>query len=294
MEELADHFSYHLAAHLKINDKQCISSSSKFLDKIRGYNQGNVTKNDLLMATVSLGFNNVIDAFHVVGREEVPERFFLDERKKRKGIVITDNLLKLKEKLQFTNFEHEVEARWRLVETAWSLNINPQLLEVRFDNDTSELYTEFTGFKRTTITSCKDSLNGYQKGHCFYCNREIVIDNSNPDHLTDVDHFFPHILAPIISKVNINGVWNLVLSCAECNRGADGKFEQIPTIEFLERLHARNEYLISSHHPLRETIINQTGATTEKRIAFLQHMDQKAINMLVNRWKPKEKYEQYI
>ncbi len=290
LEELAVPFSYHLSEHLKINDKQCTSSSSKFLDKIRDYNIGKLSQGNLVATTVSLGFNNVIDAFHVVGKEEVPERFFIDERKERKGIVVTDTLLKLKENIQFTNFSHEVEARWRLVETAWSLQINPQLLEVRFDSVSNELYTEFNDFKRTTITSCRDSLNGYQKGHCFYCHRDIVIDDSAPEYLADVDHFFPHVLAPEIPEVNINGVWNLVLSCRECNRGVGGKFESIPTVELLERLHTRNEYLISSHHPLRETIINQTGKTIKRRIDFLQSMDQRSIDLISSRWYPKELY----
>jgi hypothetical protein len=37
----------------------------------------------------------------------------------------------LNESKQFQNLGHEVEARWRLVETAWSLNLTPSLLEVR-------------------------------------------------------------------------------------------------------------------------------------------------------------------
>ncbi|QEP43383.1 hypothetical protein D5085_09770 [Ectothiorhodospiraceae bacterium BW-2] len=49
-----------------------------------------------------------------------------------------------------------------------------------------------------------------------------------------------------------------------------GKFDQIPALPLLERLHTRNEYLIRSHHPLRETLIAQTGASREKRQAYLQ------------------------
>jgi len=65
-------------------------------------------------------------------------------------------------------------------------------------------------------------------------------------------------------------VANLVLACTDCNRGVNGKFAQLPAIPLLERLHDRNEYLITSHHPLRETLIAQTGGTTEKRQQFLQ------------------------
>jgi regulator of extracellular matrix RemA (YlzA/DUF370 family) len=45
--------------------------------------------------TVALGFQNVIAAFHVVNNESIPIQFFLDERKQRGGIVITDEFLKL-------------------------------------------------------------------------------------------------------------------------------------------------------------------------------------------------------
>jgi hypothetical protein len=68
-----------------------------------------------------LGFNNVIDAFHVVNRGEIPVRFFSDERKNGGGIRLTDELFRLRERLQFGNLPQEVEARWRLVETAWQL-----------------------------------------------------------------------------------------------------------------------------------------------------------------------------
>ncbi|MEI6336196.1 MAG: hypothetical protein WCS87_16675, partial [Methylococcaceae bacterium] len=63
----------------------------------------------------------------------------------------------------------------------------------------------------------------------------------------------------------INGVANLVLACTDCNRGVNGKFANLPSLPSLERLYERNEYLITSHHPLRETLIVQTGCSTEKR-----------------------------
>ena len=109
--DLAEPFSRHISEHLKLNDRQGTFQSSQFLNKARDFNNGDCSKSDLLSTTVSHGFNNVIDAFHVVGRGDVPERFFIDERKERKRILITDNLLKLKERFQFSNFTYEVEAR---------------------------------------------------------------------------------------------------------------------------------------------------------------------------------------
>ena len=97
MEDLSEPFSRHISEHLKINDRQATFQSNRFFKKARDYNNGDCSKSELLSVTVSLGFNYVIDAFHVVGGDDVPERFFMDQRTERKGILITDNLLKLKE-----------------------------------------------------------------------------------------------------------------------------------------------------------------------------------------------------
>ncbi|WP_435522885.1 hypothetical protein [Chryseobacterium indoltheticum] len=107
----------------------------------------------------------------------------------KKNIVITDELLKLKESVQFTNFNQEVEARWNLVETAWNLEINPNLLEVKIDTDLQTLFIESNVMRRKDISSAKASLNGYQKGKCFYSFHDISI-NSGDENLYAIDHFF--------------------------------------------------------------------------------------------------------
>ena len=286
LEELADPFSRYICEHLKLSDKQGTFSKSKFLDACRKYNSGILKKEDLIQETVARGFQNVIDAFHVVNQGEISKRFYIDERKQRKGINITDELLALKKQLQFLNLPFEVDARWRLVETAWSIGISTNLLEVKYDPDKNLFFSENSLSRRINIASSRDSLNGYQKGKCFYCARDILIDNFNPGFMSDVDHFFPFILTTRLSSININGVWNLVLSCMECNRGRDGKLARVPEHSFLEKLFDRNEYLISSHHPLRETIINQTGVTVDERRDFLQKVDNSAIDYLIHRWRP--------
>ena len=58
----------------------------------------------------------------------------------------------LKENIQFNNFPFEVEARWKLVETAWSLNISPALLEVKHDDEGLLLFVENDSLKRINIT----------------------------------------------------------------------------------------------------------------------------------------------
>ena len=292
LEELAEPFSRYVCEHLKIVDKQGISSRSRFLDVCRQYNGSQIDKNNLIQKTAALGFVNVIDAFHVVGTGEIPKRFFMDERKQRQGITITDDLISLKENIQFTNFPYEVEARWRLVETAWSMNLSPHLLVAKYDEYNNLIFIEGTAKRRINITSCKDSLNGYQKGKCFYCFKDILIDGSDPDRFVDVDHFFPYVVGINVRDVafNINGIWNLVLSCKECNRGIKGKFDSIPSLNILERLHQRNEFFILSHHPLRETIINQTGTTPQDRINFMNEVDKIAYECRPHRWIPRNEH----
>lgn len=93
---------------------------------------------------------------------------------------------------------------------------------------------------------------------------------------------------------NLDGVWNLVLSCRRCNRGKQGKSARVPALHFLERLHRRNEYLIGSHHPLRETLMTQTGRTESERRSFLQHMESFAMEHLVSRWEPSDELRPVI
>ena len=291
LDELAEPFSRHLSNHLKISDKQTTSNSSKFLDACRHYNEGSISKEQLLQTTVKLGFVNVIDAFHVVNQGEVAVRFYTDERRGSiKGIRLTDEVYKLREHYQYHNLPHEVESRWRLVETAWELNLPRHTLTVSYDAERELFLSESDLFERRAITSSRGALNGYQKGKCFYCFTDISVDEGSPD-LADVDHFFPHILKSTGIAEPVDGVWNLVLACQSCNRGENGKFARIPELEYLERLSKRNSYLIDSHHPLRETLMLQTGETPLERRDFLQRAYTEAVSLLVHKWRPLHEHE---
>ena len=65
-----------------------------------------------------------------------------------------------------------------------------------------------------------------------------------------------------------------------------GKGARVPTLKLLERLNQRNEYLIESNHPLKETIIRQTGKDKAKREAFLQSVYNEAKSKLLHTWEP--------
>ncbi len=302
LDDLALPYALHLAEHLKHSPKQSTAKTSQFIQACQGYNEGNIDEDKLIQITKKEGFKYVLDAFHVVNTKAITERFydvvneefFIDERKFNKGIRLTDNLFKLFYLYDNSakDLNQETESRWNLVEKAWELNINKNLIAVEFDQETKELFTHDTKHHRTNITTSRGALNGYQKSRCFYCFKEISI-SSVDDLLADVDHFFPHLLKPQVATagccrpVNVDGVWNLVLSCPECNRGENGKFAQVPSLELLERLHTRNEYLIGSHHPLRETLIMQTGNTERDRKYFLDKSYRFSKINLIHVWQPK-------
>ncbi|WP_162054752.1 HNH endonuclease domain-containing protein [Pontibacter pamirensis] len=268
LSELAEPFSRHVVDHLKQNDKQGNSTSSTFLDKCRSFINHEIEKDELLIQTEKLGFKHVVDAFQVVNRDTIPNPFYQKNYKNgKKEIVITDSLLKLKESFHFQNFGQETEARWKLVETAWNLDINPNLLEVQYDTDKDIFFVENNIMRRIDITSVRDSLNGYQKGKCFYSFQDISVNSLSPT-ICDVDHFLPHINKQLHFPANINGVWNLVLADSSVNRE---KSARVPEIKYLQRLYNRNEFFIESKHPLSETIVNQTGSTAEKRRQFLEY-----------------------
>ena len=287
LEELAVPFSRHLCYHLRTAPKQATSTKSQFLDACRRYNAGEISYQKLIDVTVAKGFNNVIDAFHTVNRAPVPVQFYeKDFQGRNKRILLTDDIYRLLEIPFHENFAAEADARWNLVETAWELEISRNLLNVRYDDDARVLFVD-KSFRRKDVTSARSALNGYQKGKCFYCFRDITVADGTAN-TCDVDHFFPHTLQPHFPDISLDGVWNLVLACPECNRGAGGKFARVPSVTYLTRLHKRNEFLISSHHPLRETILKQTGATEPERRAFLKQVDQRAIDILVHRWETEQ------
>lgn len=288
LEDLAVPFSRHLCEHLLHAPKQITSRGSQYLKACVQFNNGEISQDKLTETTVRLGFNNVIDAFHNVNQGEIEKRFFLDERKTHKGIRLTDNFYQLSERQQYQNLAFETNARWNLVEQAWAMGVSRNLVAVEFDEHNKLLFSRVNE-RRVDITSCRDSLNGYQKGRCFYCFKPISLIPGDAE-LADVDHFIPWSAREEVN--NINGVWNLVLACKCCNRGVEGKSSHLPSRKLLQRLHVRNEYFIQSKLPLHETIVNQTGKQPERRIDFLEgHWNKVKNNRLFHTWEPKAEGE---
>ncbi len=285
LEDLAPLFARSIADHLKGAPKQITTVNGKFIQACLAFNKDHDLSR-LVDAAIAHGFTNVIDAFHIVGSSPVHHAFFIDERKAHRGIRITDEFSKMLAGTQAGNLGEEVAARWSLVETAWNLGVSTNLLAVQHDDALCELFAIDASKRRRSVTSSRSALNGYQKGLCFYCNAELQLIGERMN--TDVDHFFPHRLKQANLGVNLDGVWNLVLACPSCNRGPKGKFDRIPSVRLLERLHQRNEYLIGSHHPLRETLMRQTGAQLNQRVGFLNAIYAKAQLSPAMAWEPHE------
>jgi len=287
LEDLAPIFGKAIAAHLGESPKQGTSKPGKFLQSVSAFNIDS-DLDALVAATLLGGFQHVIDAFHNVGSIAVAHRFFIDERKTNKGIRITDEFSELAQGLQIENIAQEVDSRWRLVETAWNLGVSANLLVIQHDQELSEMFTIDREMKRKAVTSSRSALNGYQKGRCFYCFSNLKLTGEALN--TDVDHFFPHRLKRTHQHLNLDGIWNLVLSCQSCNRGSKGKFDRIPSLRLLKRLHIRNEFLIGSHHPLRETLIRQSGATATDRTNFLFNIYKTVQLNPQSAWEPEDSF----
>ena len=162
LDELALPFALCLCDHLKISPKQGATNINKALrEGCESFNRGELERDALREIAVRHGFGDVIDAFHVLSGRSLEERFFIDERKTAKGIRLTDEFRKLGELPTAGDLSAEIEARWRVVETGWELGVNSGLVE--FEAETGGLSIRSSD-RRIALSSCRHTLNGYQKG----------------------------------------------------------------------------------------------------------------------------------
>jgi 5-methylcytosine-specific restriction endonuclease McrA len=284
LDDLAKPFSKYICEHSASGKSQCTNQRSSFLDAINAFNRGLISYDQLINETKRNGFRYVLDAFHVLpGKGSVAERFYeIDGAGMKRKLILTDNLFHLFESDQFDNLKNETESRWLLVEDAWTFGTGSINQPVLYDIDTSRLYAEERTTYRRNLAFARSSLIGYQKGKCFYCAKSIY---SGDEISCDVDHFLPFALRykEDMLKFDLNGVWNLVLACSDCN---SDKSDSVPEKKYLERLKTRNNYLISSHHPLSNTLLNQTSSDEKERNSILEKLHSYAYAHQMIYWKP--------
>ena len=293
MRDLAPYFARNTIDHVKSGNKQGAGegNSGQFLGACEKFIKNEITEDNLFSITEKEAFGDVIERFHTVNNGETPKSFYdWSSFKKDKKIIIKDEIFNLLKSQHGSSLIHEIEARWKLVENAWELRLDPKLLDVHFDDQTKLFYinkNEIGKTRRVDVTHARDALNGYQKGHCFFCFDNISV-NPADSNLCHVDHFFAHTLFDRLeTNVNYNGVWNLVLACFKCNSTKSAK---LPKVKFLERLNTRNEFYISSHLPLKESIL-KTGNSELERRQFLQNRYNEAENTLITKFDVEDEKE---
>lgn len=245
LDQLADPYTRHLCEHLAHSPKQSTSRSSKFIDACSGFNNSEITHDALIATAVQLGFNNVLDAFHVVNQGDVPVKFFeKDFSRESKRLILTDEVFRLANSAEAGNIVQETESRWNLVETAWEQGISSSLLRISYD-ELGQAFVAESGTRRKDVTSARGSLNGYQKGHCFYCYAPIdaadgtvkteggliLPESAKPD-LCDVDHFSRMRWRSRCPKSTgtVCGIWCWLAPIATAARAASSLASQRPNI----------------------------------------------------------------
>ncbi len=118
--------------------------------------------------------------------------------------------------------------------------------------------------KRRAITEVRPALNGYQKGHCFYCFSTISL--TDPSNASDVDHFFPHVLMFARHGRRFGHAMEPRACLHDVQPWSCRKARRLPAERYVQRLHKRNEYLIESNHQLKESLIKMTGADLQAAV----------------------------
>jgi 5-methylcytosine-specific restriction endonuclease McrA len=262
--EIGEKFLRHLVEHHKICPNQHTRGATKLSQAIERFLIEEMTWSELFSVAEQSIYNNVFDAFHVIGGGSLEGKYALFEHdKSRKKIVLTGNLnaLQSEDRLK-SDLLSESEARWRVVEEAWRGNISPMMLL----DEREKLFFTTVGDYRINLRSAVSTLMPYQFGKCFYCN--CILDeslSSHEDQFPDVDHVLPISLLVREFPMNVlnpNGVWNLVLACKRCNRGHKGKGGSVPNIMHYEHLLDRNVYFTREHkHAMRYSILTSLSVS---------------------------------
>ncbi|MCQ4360912.1 HNH endonuclease [Mycobacterium gordonae] len=92
------------------------------------------------------------------------------------------------------------------------------------DADVPDVAGHLFGRERTALAIVREPLKDVFGAHCFYCRSHLPSDNP-------IDHVLPW------SLVGIDGLANLVLSCARCNGDKSGA---LPAVQIIDRVLARD------------------------------------------------------
>ncbi|MFT6905206.1 MAG: 5-methylcytosine-specific restriction endonuclease McrA [Oleiphilaceae bacterium] len=250
---------------------------SHAVDKYLVTDKSDADLTQLCDATQSIWKNYVFDAFHNIGGGTIDTEWQLFEHDKKKGgIVLSDHLMQLLESpADLEMLKEENQARWKIVESAWTAGIGVNLVTYNSEDGSLSVHSKSNN-RRIGLRTAVDSLLPYQKGKCFYCSRDIKRNaNTHDDAFPDVDHFFAHSFlvklkhsaGKLGADIHQDGIWNLVIACRSCNRGSAGKFERRSEPEYFQKLLMRNELFTEEHkHAFRHGVLETLGVQNKSQM----------------------------
>lgn len=210
---------------------------------VTGLNSNSLSKTKALDTVGTNGLDNVIPRFQTIGRDSNIVKEYFYEFDFGKKLILKNSILRFSNE-QITELEEELNARWSLLEGAFSINQSDYTLA----NNIRETYIH-NGYNRTALTGNVPFLSGYQGNVCFYCGEPMQAE-------IHVDHLLPR------QVMNHDEIWNLVLAHGDCNLL---KSDKLVGKHFIEKLIARNENIMGSNHPWKYKISNDLGTTPRKR-----------------------------
>jgi hypothetical protein len=218
---------------------------------VRQETQGHVTHDEAIEKVAIEGFEDVVPRFQTIGRNAKLAGGKFYDYDFGKQIMLKDSLLELGE-TSLAELKTEIDARWNLLEGAFSINQSQQ--DYQLANDVRDIYL-ISGYDRMPLTQNIPFLTGYQGNGCFYCGEKLGDD-------IHVDHVLPR------QVISHDEVWNLVLSHGHCNAL---KSDKLVGPHYIEKLIARNENIMGSNHPWKRKIETGLGKTPGARTTALRH-----------------------
>jgi len=127
-------FTDKMCRHIELETRQSTNPSSAFLNACRAYNSESIDRDELLGVTMNHGFRYVLDAFHRVVGDNVDPFYRIEGSGSTRKIILSGDLLAMDSRLT-SLLDQELEARWRLVESAWTTGVPASMLDVEYDRN---------------------------------------------------------------------------------------------------------------------------------------------------------------
>jgi 5-methylcytosine-specific restriction endonuclease McrA len=217
----------------------------------------------------------VMRKFHNLrGSGTVPHTFYeLLGTGRRRTVRLSPHLLRLARSEQAATLSAELGARWNIVESSFASGVGRSLIEEGLAHDLATLRLTDKR-RRRSVAGMVEATIGFQHGRCQICGEAMGAEEP-----IEVDHVFPFALMKRYDSVgawrgpDLDALWNLAPAHASCN---GTKSDRLPVPAELDRLAARNEAIMQSPHPLRQTLrgsLRRAGATSWRQFLSAVHPD---------------------